>query len=419
MPARRAPAPVRAPRAESGEVPTAAGRLEDRLRSAIARRHARGLLRSLRAPAADSADFSSNDYLGLARDPSFRSLVSEHAAGCGPGSTGSRLLSGHTSRTEAAEAAAKSLHGAEAVLLFNSGYAANVSLISCVPDRDDAIVHDELVHASAHDGMRASRASVRVSFDHNNAGAMIDAVRTAMKEAEGLVFVVVETVYSMDGDVAPIGKMLDLLLEERIASGREIVLVADEAHAGGLYGPHGAGVCHPHARHPALLARIVTLGKAFGTHGAFVLCSPSMRTYLLNYARPLIYSTALPPHAVAAVQAAYEFARTDRAAALRRRVWRLRDRFRKRADERLPKDALLESDSPIQGVLVPGNASCVAAAEYIRGRGFEVYPIRSPTVPRGEERIRVVVHAHNTDREVDGVVEAIREALEMGKLAAI
>lgn len=305
---------------------------------------------------------------------------------------------------------------AERALLFNSGYDANMSILSCLPGPNDAIVYDELVHASVHDGMRMSRAKSRLySFSHNDMTSLQATVIHAANETSASIIVCVETVYSMDGDVTPIANVLDICARLRQRLGKEIHVIADEAHAGGIYGVNGEGIVAStttHA-HPCLLANVITFGKAFAAHGAMVLTRQEVRDYLINYARPFIYSTALPPYSVAVLRAAYAFAKTSKAKEFRRQLWSIVDYVRGELQHRLPPRALLPHipQSPIQGIRVPGNRVCVDVANHIRSHGFDVYPIRSPTVPKGTERIRIILHAHNTTEEVDRLLSTVLQCL--------
>lgn len=396
--------------------------LYTRLSSALARRHAAGLLRSPRARDATRADFSSNDYLGVVSRDALSAVTSNSRSAHSTGSTGSRLLSGHFSSSDAVEAEASKVHNSRAALLFNSGYDANLAFFGTVPGPRDAIILDELIHASVHDGSRISRAAARMTFRHNDSASLRAAIRRALSLVTGSILVGIESVYSMDGDVALMEDFLDVIAAYRITTDRDIFLVVDEAHSGGLYGKNGSGLATKHASNEAVLARLITYGKAYGSHGAVVLCqTDTLRDYLLNYARSLIYTTALPPHAHSIILASYAWMRSEAAEAARRRLWVLRDRFRRRACDDLPKGSLLEAGahSAIQGILITGNRRVTAVAEAVLKAGYDVYPIRAPTVPRGGERLRIVVHAHNTEEEVDGLVEALVVAVKEVKFSAM
>lgn len=388
---------------------------------ALAAREEKGLLRTLRVPKCTAVDFSSNDYLGIVR----RGCLAPAVAGCASGATGSRLLSGQSEACERLERRAAAFHGSPSALLFNSGYDANVGFFSCVPQGRDVVVYDSLIHASVHDGMRLGRAAGKSRpFTHNSVHSLrstISDIVLAAKERHAgeenkafTVFVAVESVYSMDGDMAPLAAMLDLA-EELSTNIVSVCLVVDEAHGVGVAGPHGEGVIFAQgvAEHPRLLARIVTFGKAFGAHGAMVLGSSTLRSYLINYARSLIYSTAIPPHSVLILDAAYDYMLTSDAAEARMTLKRRRDEFRWLAAARLPPGSLLESgtDSPIQGIITPGNQECLAVSTMLQAKGLDVYPIRTPTVPKGSERIRIIIHSHNTAQEVERLVDSLSTAM--------
>jgi 8-amino-7-oxononanoate synthase len=397
------------------------------MQDALSAREQKGMLRTLRVQDPAAADFSSNDYLGVARRGSLAQVPL--ADPVGSGATGSRLLSGHSEQAERLELTAAEFHRAPAALLFNSGYDANVGFFSCVPEKHDVVVYDSLIHASVHDGMRLGRASENLRpFAHNSLSSLRETLNTirdsfmkqrARRERSVVsisVIVVVESVYSMDGDVAPLAAFLQLadgISTESVS----MSLVVDEAHGVGISGPNGEGVVVAQGvtDHPRLLARIVTYGKAFGAHGAMVLGSKVLRSYLVNYARPLIYSTALPPHSVSVLSVAYQYMMTDDAAAARKTLTKRRNLFRALAAKHLPSGALLDagSESPIQGVLTPGNRECVAVSRMLRNDGLDVYPIRTPTVPKGTERIRVIIHAHNTENEVRRLVDALAHAIRV------
>jgi 8-amino-7-oxononanoate synthase len=415
--------------------------VENRIKAALVRRDQVKSLRRLQLRDPASADFSSNDYLGVARNDSIRACVRRalHTGDdCFTGATGSRLLSGNSTKAEDLEQFAAQFHNAEAALLFNSGYDANLSLFSCVPHDGDYVVFDELIHASVHDGIRLGRArSSTIAFTHNSVAGMRVAVQTALDSIRRekarhdssprlngeifvddgqvpAVFVAVESIYSMDGDIAPLHEMLSVL-KQMSTKHIEVVLIVDEAHGVGVSGPRGEGVVVETGdpSHPNLLARVVTYGKAFGTHGAMVLGSPLLREYLVNYARPFIYSTALPPHEIDIIRVAYEFMQSSEARTARANLTANRNLFRALATAQLPPGALhpAGAQSPIQSVLVPGNESCISVCNELRSAGIDVYPIRAPTVPKGTERIRVIMHAHNTAGEIEKLVRTLASAM--------
>lgn len=408
----------------------------ERMQNALDARARSGLLRALRVPDPSAVDFSSNDYLGISHRQLLSVEQSKHPAPTlRSGATGSRLLSGHSSAIEELERNVATFHRAPAALLFNSGYDANLGFFSSIPQLGDVVVYDELIHASVHDGMRLGRSRENlVSFPHNSVPGLrrtIEAVLRRVADGDGehrrshtrfTIFIAVESIYSMDGDVAPLTDFLSLA-DEFSTVNCSIALVVDEAHGVGIAGPNGAGVAVEQSvhNHHRLLARIVTYGKAFGAHGACVLGSSVLRQYLVNYARPLIYSTSLPPHSVAILARAYEYMLTRDASRARETLNMRRDLFRQAAKAQLPSGVLLEtgSQSPIQGILVPGNNECVAVASMLCKLGFDAYPIRSPTVPKGSERIRIIIHAHNEEKDIRALVfalaKSIREVARVGR----
>lgn len=300
-------------------------------------------------------------------------------------------------------------HNAEAALLFNSGYDLNMGLFACVPQPGDVVLYDELIHQSVREGLKLSRATSR-SFRHNDPAALDEALRE-WRQAEvqsgkrGNVIIAVESVYSMDGHCAPLAEFCE------VASAAGAVLIIDEAHGTGVFGPGGRGWTAELGleRHPAIHCRVHTFGKGLGVHGAVVVGSQILRDYLINYAWPLVYSTAIPAHSLLSIRCAYTLMQRS-AADLQRHLKHLTVAFHRRLS-RLPKSCALTSPSPIQGIIVPGNAPCVTAALELQRRGFHVLPIRSPTVPQGAERLRIILHAHNSLAEVEALMDAVEEVL--------
>ncbi|KAJ3017037.1 hypothetical protein HKX48_003752 [Thoreauomyces humboldtii] len=415
------------------------------LSTALSKRKAQNLLRTTPVPATNLADFSSNNYLGLSGSRNLNDLflasISSNDAASSTGSTGSRLLTGNSSLALSLEARLARYHAAPSAILFNSGYDANLALMATLPQPTGAVVYDEMVHASMHDGIRLGRARTGRPFRHND----VEDLARVLEDVLGgggctTAVVAVEALYSMDGDVAPLGDMVDVL--DRY--GGRAVLVVDEAHSTGTVGRGGRGLVCSLGLTDRVFARLHTFGKAVGAHGAVVVGPAVLRDYLVNYARPLVYSTMMAPHALVAVGCAYDLLERD-ADALQRELDRLVRSFRTRMGTLvLPQGThLLPSDTMIQGIVCPGasqfcmlatvpllgssfrtltffspsfldkgNAQVVTLSNLIRSRGFDVRPIRSPTVPAGTERVRVCLHADNTDAEVIALVDAIAWAIE-------
>jgi 8-amino-7-oxononanoate synthase len=407
--------------------------LQNRLKAVLDRRAVEGTLRELRTAQADECyvDFGSNDYLGLARsaslaaatdaevhrvraiDAAARQNLPAEFGMLAPvmGSSGSRLLSGNSTYAESIEAQLAQFHKREAALLCNSGYDANLSVFSCLPQQGDALVYDELVHNSVRVGMQLGRQSTAIACRHNDTEHLKEILQNLRSNsAVNCIFVAVESVYSMDGDIAPLQQILSL------ANTYSASVIVDEAHATGLYGDSGQGVIGALQLEdaPALCCSVHTFGKALGVHGAVVLCSTVMRQFLINYARPLIYSTSLPLHSLAAIRCAYDTQcsmHTERKLVLEL-VQLFRNSLISVTDDHttvpLQQCDLVYSTSPIQAVLVPGNDRVIAVANQLRSHGFDVRPIRKPTVKEGTERLRICVHAHNTLSQIQDLVHHIR-----------
>lgn len=358
---------------------------EDFLHKKITERKAQHAFRSLRQET-QGIDFCSNDYLGIVKKQLLQTAHEKYAAG----STGSRLLTGNNRLLEQTEKGIAAFHTAEAALIFNSGYDANTGLLSCVPQRGDTILYDYLSHASIRDGVRLSFAQ-SFSFLHN------DTVDLAKKlaQAKGNIFVVTESVFSMDGDTAPLKEMAALCQQYRAH------LVVDEAHATGVIGENGEGLVQQLGLAPACFARIHTFGKALGCHGAAVLGSNTLRDYLINFSRPFIYTTALPPASIAAIQSSYQI--FPGLYAERKHLNELITFFQSAP---VPYQKLL-SCTPVQSVIIPGNENVKAAADLCRQHDFDVRAILYPTVPKGTERLRIVLHSYNTKQELSTLVDVL------------
>jgi 8-amino-7-oxononanoate synthase len=364
--------------------------------SPLNKRRAAGSLRSLRLTTAGSIDFCSNDYLGFARSKELSALIG--AQNCPEetrmnGSTGSRLLSGNSLLAEELEESIAGFHGAESALIFNSGYDANLGLFSCMARRTDTILYDELSHASIIDGVRLSTAH-SFKFRHND----LYHLEELLKKSGGTKYVGVEAVYSMGGDFAPLPEMA-VLCEKYDAR-----LIVDEAHATGVFGKKGEGRVAELALENSVFARMHTFGKALGVHGAVVLGNAELKTFLVNFSRPFIYSTALPGHSLLSIHCAYQFL-----AGQQRNMIELRQliSFFREGAGLLKKLHFEESQSAIQCMVMPGNEFVRKAAENLQGRGYDVRAILSPTVAEGSERLRICLHAFNTREEVEGLLQGI------------
>lgn len=339
-------------------------------------------------------DLCSNDYLGIVKNDLLQDKLSSYSAHAKHGSTGSRLLSGNYALIEEAENLVAAFHGAEAALLFNSGYDANVGLLSCVPQKGDTILYDHLCHASIRDGIRLSFAQ-SFSFKHND----ISDLQKKILSATGEIFIVTESVFSMDGDLSPLQQLTDLCGQHNCH------LIIDEAHATGIIGERGEGLAQHLQLHHRCFARVHTFGKAVGCHGAVVLGSAALRNYLINFSRPFIYTTALPEISVAAICASYNT--FPGLAKERKQLGELVATFQSAATN--SQYTILQSNTPIQGIVVPGNEAVKQVAALLQKNGLDVRPILYPTVPKGSERLRVVLHSFNTEEDVEKVIGSISQ----------
>ncbi|MDB5240150.1 MAG: 8-amino-7-oxononanoate synthase [Spirosoma sp.] len=373
----------------------------------LAIRQQAGLLRQLRL-VTNQIDFCSNDYLGFARSGNLRRAIQQadmNQISLPTGATGSRLLAGQTELADEVEQELAKFYQTESALLFHAGYNANLGLLACLPQAGDTLLTDELIHASMIDGARLSYATRR-RFRHNDLTDLENQLRlatnfqtTGLSHPLGQVFVAVESVYSMDGDLAPLGELTDLC-DEYGAS-----LLVDEAHATGVYGPTGEGLVVALGLQKRVFARVHTFGKALGVHGAAVVGPAVLRDYLINFARPFIYSTALPPHSLLAIRCAHEYLKTQPEA--RELLYDRLTYFRQRVSDLLPGSSWTDSQTPIQCLIVPGNEWARHAAERAQQAGFDVRAILSPTVPAGQERLRICIHAFNTEAEINGLLDSL------------
>ena len=353
-------------------------------------------LRDLR-PQADLIDFTSNDYLGFARDEQLYQLADDWLASKGVrqnGSGGSRLLSGNTNLHTAVEQELSKWYASPAALLFNSGYAANLALMSAIPQRGDLVLYDESVHASIREGLQLCLAKT-VRFAHND---LEDLNKVYQRNKQGTVYLVTESVYSMDGSYP------DMQAMNAWVRSNQVRWILDEAHATGVKGPHGKGLGHE----LGVFASLMAFGKAMGCHGSVVLGSEELKDYLVNFGRSFIYTTSLPPHSLAAISVAHtELGRTDKRAQLQQRV----ESFKTQVEELGLTQWFLPSDSAIQSCIAPGNKRVKTIARGMQEAGFDVRPILSPTVAEGSERLRFCIHAFNTEQEIKGVLTMLAQML--------
>jgi 8-amino-7-oxononanoate synthase len=368
--------------------------LEDFFESKLEARKKDGLYRELKTTNS-LIDFYSNDYLGLARSKELHNNILNKISKfpIQNGSTGSRLLSGNSEYAEHLETKLAAHFRAPSCLIFNSGYNANVAVLSSIPQKGDTIIYDELAHASIKDGARLSMAN-RFSFKHSDANDL----EKKIKHSTGTTFIVVESIYSMDGDECPLKSIID------VAARHKAFTVLDEAHSTGTYGPQGAGLAVEHNLHAQVDLRIHTFGKAAGVHGACVVGFGKLKEYLVNFARPFIYTTSLPLHSLVSIEAAIDILATENsfAAELQKKI----NHYLKSTSQLANRTS---SHSAIQTVIFPGNENVRRASAALFAKGLDVRPIVSPTVQKGKERLRICLHSFNTDEEISFLANALLE----------
>jgi 8-amino-7-oxononanoate synthase len=293
---------------------------------------------------------------------------------------------------EEVEKALSKVFRSEASLIFNSGYAANLSVLSAIPQRGDTILYDSLAHSSLKDGARLSLAT-RHSFRHND----LPDLEQKLKSSKGKKFIVVESVYSMDGDECILDEVI------RLAKDYDAFIVLDEAHSTGVRGPNGAGSSVEKNLHDKVDIRIYTFGKGMGVYGACVAGSQSLIQYLINFARPFIYTTALSQHEIASIQCAFEYLADN--IGLQETLRNKIHLYLKGAGN-LPNRT--RSESAIQTIIIPGNDVVRKIAADLQSQGFDVRPILYPTVLKGTERLRICLHTHNSDDEIVSLTKALQ-----------
>ena len=358
----------------------------------------RSVYRSLRATA--GTDFTSNDYLALADSRRMREvLIDALKRGVPSGSGGSRLLRGNHPEHERLEEEAARFFGTKRAVLFGSGYAANTALLSTLPQRGDLVVYDQYVHASSHDGMKLGRASV-ASFAHNDVDSADDAIRTWRQGGgTGTPWIVIESLYSMEGDRAPLAELKTLA--ERCGA----FLIIDEAHATGVFGPDGRGLAAELEGSDHVLV-LHTGGKALGVSGAIVTGPSVLCDFLINRGRPFIFATAPPPLVATALCESLAILREEpeRRTRLASLAAHARQAIRKQLDLPTPHSQILP-------VIIGESDPAIRIAEMIQTAGFDVRAIRPPTVPAGTARLRISITLHLDESSIDALVYAMREAM--------
>lgn len=374
-----------------------------KLQEKLNRRSENASLRTLSLPKSN-IDFSSNDYLGFSNskklfDATHQFLLDRNIVQ--NGATGSRLLTGNHALYQEAEDFISTFHRSESALVFNSGYDANVGFFSCIPQRGDIILYDEYCHASIRDGIQLSHAKA-YKFTHND----LEDLQLLLEKYtanDATIYIVTESVFSMDGDSPDLEKMA--LLSEN----HKAYLVVDEAHALGVFGENGEGLIQHLNLQENIFARIMTFGKGLGCHGAAILGSSQLKEYLVNFSRSFIYTTGLSPHSVASILVAYQFLSQEKLA-----IENLRENivhFNQQKQLLGLKQLFVRNKSAIQSAIIPGNEKVKTIALQLQESGFDVKAILSPTVPEGQERLRFCLHSYNTKEEISSVLQKLATIL--------
>ncbi|HLV70031.1 MAG TPA: pyridoxal phosphate-dependent aminotransferase family protein [Xanthomarina sp.] len=379
-----------------------------KLQDKIKEREAQNMLRKLGTEHL-LIDFSSNDYLGFSKlkeifDMTYHYLETYNLTR--NGATGSRLLSGNYELYNEVEKTLCEFHQAESALIFNSGYDANLGFFSSVPQRGDIILYDEYIHASIRDGIGMSHANA-YKFNHNDLEDLKQLISRHSKHVSGSkqeIYIVTESVFSMDGDTPDITSLIN------ISKKHQAYLVIDEAHAIGVFGKNGEGLLQELGLENEVFARIITFGKALGSHGAAILGSKALTQYLINFARPFIYTTALPPHSVMTLKSVYiELPKTHEISKLKENI----SLFKQEILKNTLQNHFIESQSAIQSCLILGNENVKAISNQLIKKGYDVKPILSPTVPKGMERLRFCLHSFNSEKEIKEVIHLLDKLLNI------
>jgi 8-amino-7-oxononanoate synthase len=352
------------------------------------------------------ADFGSNDYLGFAHDEALRQAMLVEARCVGLSSSSSRLLPGNHVHHLEAERYFASFVGAEGSLFFNSGYDANFALLTTLPTRHDLILYDEYCHASWYEGAHASVAK-SIRFDHNSAIDLESQIlRTQRELAVRQLFIVIESIYSMDGDLASIKEIA------AVAKKYSALLMIDEAHATGVRGSRGEGLASECLTRSDGILTVHTCGKALGAVGAFVVGKATIMDYLINKARPFIYTTALPP--IIPIQVMNSVRRLE--AEGTGLIGRLRERsarVRYCLKNQLKRWVVPDGETPIIPVIIGSAGETVRAAHHLQERGFDVPAIRPPTVPKGSSRLRLNISLGHSERELSELIRHMVQAEQL------
>lgn len=358
--------------------------IRSRIEREINEGKSKGLHRSLKK-INNLIDFTSNDYLGAARSKKLSEAIKKLTSGDHNGSSGSRLLSGNSELAEQTEMDCASFFKRERALIFNSGYTANLALFQALPKRGDTVIYDEESHACIKDGIRLSMAN-RFPFKHND----VNDLERKLRKSSGQLFIAVESIYSMSGEKCPLHAIAKLAVQHNSA------LIVDEAHSTGLYGKNGEGLVNELSLGDQVFATVYTFGKAMGIHGAAICAEEPTIEYLINKARPFIYTTAPPPHFYRAIHGVLNMDRVEQRAKLHDNI----QFFHKEANALKHKFDVHLTDHAIQSIHIPGASEVKEVAQHLHNNKLDVRAIVSPTVKAGTERLRICLHSFNTEKEI-------------------
>lgn len=364
-----------------------------RFQESLDKRKEEGTLRRLKLQS-DGIDFYSNDYLGFARSKELQYLLLQKITDNPQllsGSTGSRLISGNSDIAVSVEKDIAQKHQFESALLFPSGYNANLALFSTLPSRHDTVIVDEQIHRSVHDGCKLSNAK-KLKFKHND----LKDLKNILKKQKNHCYIAIESLYSMEGDFAPIREIASL------ASKYKASLIVDEAHAFGVF---GYGLIEQYQLQHQISAAVITYGKALGSHGATILCRETVKSYLVNFASPFIYTTSAQDFQWMSIKTGYEFLDQNHHLAIQ--LQNNIKTFRSRNLQSPSAEA-----SPVQAIIIPDNQRLKSLQDALSEEGFLTYAIYSPTVKAGSERLRICLHSFNTEEEIVKLTGIIEEFIE-------
>lgn len=352
----------------------------------------------------EKIDFVTNDYLGFSKSENIFQETHQYLIEnqyTQNGATGSRLISGNHSVYEQAENHIAHFHQSESALIFNSGYDANVGFFSSVPQKGDLILYDELIHASIRDGIQLSNAK-SYKFQHND---FEDLERLILKfnDTSTIIYIATESVFSMDGDTPNLEELI------RLTEKHNCYLVIDEAHALGVFGEKGEGHVQERGLQGKVFARIMTFGKGLGCHGAAVLGSDELKNYLVNFSRSFIYTTGLSPHSVATILMGYHHLEKEKNTLLQLRA--NINFFNQEKQMMGLRPLFVRSKSAIQCAIIPGNEKVKNIASKLQENGFDVKAILSPTVPEGQERLRICLHSYNSKEEISNLLMLLNKSI--------